>query len=649
MPAEDNQKNQRPPSSKLPLARGDYNYLLWLVIVFVISSYFFQSLSSNESIKTITYSEFLIQIEQGSIQRVEIQGQKLRGKSSNISSSNSNSSNANDKFDFKTTLPDFIDNALLDRLTANQIEVNIKADKPSVWAQVLASLLPWLLIIGFFIYSSRWLRNRMVRQGGQFGFTQSRARRFDAEKSGPGYDSVAGLESAKQELQEIIDYLKTPEKFRALGAKMPKGILMMGPPGTGKTLLARATAVEAGVPFYSISGSEFIEMYVGVGASRVRDMFKQARQEAPALIFIDEIDSVGRVRGTGMGGGNDEREQTLNQVLAEMDGFRPDEAVVVLAATNRPDVLDPALLRPGRFDRKIVLELPQKKARRDIFTVHTRATPLASGVDLDTLAAITVGFSGADIENLVNEAALHAARFNKQQLDKDDFNYARDRIVMGPERKDLINPAERQRIACHEAGHALAAFYAKHSDPLQRVSIIPRGQALGMTEQRPSEDRHNVEEDYLYDRLDILLGGRGAEKKLLGNISTGAADDLQQATNLARHMVMNWGMSEALGPIGYRSGAAHPFLGMELTEPQEFSEATAQLIDEEVRKLLSQAEEHITNLFEQRGKELQRLTQALLDKESLDHNEIKQVLSDPNTENKVLDIRDHLDTNSTPP
>jgi len=378
-------------------------------------------------------------------------------------------------------------------------------------------------------------------------------------------------------------------------------------------------------------------MYVGVGASRVRDMFKQARKEAPALIFIDEIDSVGRVRGTGMGGGNDEREQTLNQVLAEMDGFSADEAVVVLAATNRPDVLDPALLRPGRFDRKIILELPQKKARRDILRVHTRGTPLAEDVDLDNVVAATVGFSGADIENLVNEAALHAARLNKQQLDNSDFDYARDRVVMGAERKDLIVVGERQRIACHEAGHALAAFYAEHSDPVQRVTIIPRGRALGMTEQLPEEERHNLVDDYLRDRLTILLAGRGAEKQLFNNTSSGAADDLQQATKLARHMVMNWGMSDALGPVGYRAGEAHPFLGMELSEPKEYSEATAELIDQEVRKLLTQAETLVSELLGSHAEQLQQLIDALLKHESLDRQQLIKLLGDPSVDRAVCE------------
>ena len=625
-PDDNDQDNQKNPSEK-PFLFGRYEYLMWLLIMITTSLYFFSLNQNSQAIKTLNYTELLNQVEGGQITAVEIQGLQLRGRSRGATSG----------YDFKTTLPEFIDHQLLDILSANHVAVEIKSSQTPTWLQLLMGVLPWLLIIGFFVYSGRMMRNRIGGSSGPFSFTQSRARRFDKKESGPGYESVAGLESAKQELQEIIDYLKTPEKFRALGAKMPKGILMMGPPGTGKTLLARATAAEAGVPFYSISGSEFIEMYVGVGASRVRDMFKQARKEAPALIFIDEIDSVGRVRGTGMGGGNDEREQTLNQVLAEMDGFSADEAVVVLAATNRPDVLDPALLRPGRFDRKIILELPQKKARRDILRVHTRGTPLAEDVDLDNVVAATVGFSGADIENLVNEAALHAARLNKQQLDNSDFDYARDRVVMGAERKDLIVVGERQRIACHEAGHALAAFYAEHSDPVQRVTIIPRGRALGMTEQLPEEERHNLVDDYLRDRLTILLAGRGAEKQLFNNTSSGAADDLQQATKLARHMVMNWGMSDALGPVGYRAGEAHPFLGMELSEPKEYSEATAELIDQEVRRLLTQAETLVSELLGSHAEQLQQLIDALLKHESLDRQQLIKLLGDPSVDREVCE------------
>ncbi len=616
----DNSNNEEQDPSQKPSFPSQRDYWLWLAIFFTLLLYFSNNLQNDRRTDTISYSEFITRVEESQVLHVEIQGKELRGRSSST----------NQDFDFLTVLPDFIGQDLLDTLSTHNVSITVKPSSSPVWMQLVIGFLPWLFLIALFMYSGRLMQKRLGGGSGLLGFTKSRAQRFDTKQSGPGYDEVAGLESAKQELQEIIDYLKTPEKFLAIGAKIPKGMLMMGPPGTGKTLLARATAVEAGVPFFSISGSEFIEMYVGVGASRVRDMFEQARKEAPALIFIDEIDSVGRVRGTGMGGGNDEREQTLNQILAEMDGFQPEEAIVVLAATNRPDVLDPALLRPGRFDRKIILELPQKQARIEILKVHTRNTPLSEDVELDNIAAVTIGFSGADIENLVNEAALHAARLNKQRLDSDDFNYARDRVVMGAERKDLISKGERERIASHESGHAIIAFYAEHSDPLQRVSIIPRGRALGMTEQLPSEDRHNVVEDYLHDRLSILLGGRCAEKILFNTVSSGATDDLQQATQLARHMVMNWGMSSTLGPVGFRSGESHPFLGMELTEPREFSEATAKLIDEEVRQLLQQTEANVIKLLTQHRKDLETLTKALLDHESLDQQQITELLTNNN-------------------
>jgi len=410
---------------------------------------------------------------------------------------------------------------------------------------------------------------------------------------------------------------------------MPKGILLMGPPGTGKTLLAKAVAGQAAVPFFSISGSEFIEMFVGVGASRVRDMFAQARKEAPSIIFIDEIDSVGRVRGTGLGGGNDEREQTLNQILAEMDGFEPEEAVVVLAATNRPDVLDPALLRPGRFDRKLTLELPQLAAREMILKVHTRNVPLANPECLRDIAGRTVGMSGADLENLVNEAALKAARENRQQVSVADFEYARDRVILGSEREDVLSETEKKRIACHEAGHAVTAYYMKHSDPLRKVSIIPRGRALGVTEQMPEEDRHNVTEDYLQEKIAILLGGRLAEKLVFGDVSTGAADDLKWATQIARKMVSQWGMNEALGPVSFPQSEEHPFLGRDIAEIRNFSEDTLKRIDQEVVATIRQCELRASELLNRHRRDLDHLTEALQVHETLEDDDIRRLLGKP--------------------
>jgi cell division protease FtsH len=439
---------------------------------------------------------------------------------------------------------------------------------------------------------------------------------------------VAGLENAKKELQEIKEYLKDPSRFQTLGGELPRGLLLVGPPGVGKTLLAQATAGEADVPFYSISGSEFIEMFVGVGASRVRDMFKKAKKDAPAIIFIDEIDSIGRVRGTGLGGGHDEREQTLNQILAEMDGFAPQESVVVMAATNRPDVLDPALVRPGRFDRRITLDLPQKKARQKILETHTREVPLADDVDLENLAHRTPGLSGADLKNLVNEAALLAARKDKQKVEAEDFELARDKILLGLEREDVVKDEDKKMIACHEAGHALLAKLLPGSDPLQKVTIIPRGQSLGATEQIPEEERHNIKRSYLRNRLAIMLGGRVAEKIVFEDVSTGAADDLKKATELARRMVCQWGLSDKIGPVTFRLGETHPFLGRELTESRDISEHTARMIDEEIRNLVGKMEKMAEDVLTSNRDSLDALTEQLLEQETLSKEEVDNIIEE---------------------
>ncbi|MBR9909600.1 MAG: ATP-dependent zinc metalloprotease FtsH [Gammaproteobacteria bacterium] len=608
------------PDTTQPPAAKDPNSQHWLTIALLLFGfYYLMQVFVSKPAQVISYSEFLQQVNNAAIAEVVLKGNEIHGRY--------RKSDANANFDFRVIAPNFENARLLDILEANDVNIKVQADELPFWARMIAGFLPWLLILAFFFWTSRALQSRMgASGGGLMGFSSSRARRFEPTTSGPRYEDIAGLESAKQDFQEIIDYLKNPQKYRDMGAHMPKGILMMGAPGTGKTLLAKATANEAEVPFFSVSGSEFIEMFVGVGASRVRDMFNQARKVAPALIFIDEIDSVGRVRGTGLGGGNDEREQTLNQILAEMDGFDPEEAVVVLAATNRPDVLDPALMRPGRFDRKITLELPQRKARAEILQVHSRHTPLAEDVQLDQIAAVTPGFSGADLANLVNEAALNATRDNRTSIRQEDFLSARDKVIMGTPRTDLLNPSERKRIACHEAGHAITAYFSSHSDPVQKISIVPRGQALGMTEQLPEEDRHNLNEDYLLDRLSVLLGGRCAEKLVFGNVSTGAADDLKQATRLGYKMVGQWGMGKNIGPIGYSIAEEHPFLGRELAEPKEFSEQTAHLLDEEVRLLLREAEQQTIRLLSEHSQHLQSLLQALLEKETLQHDEIVALL-----------------------
>ena len=597
----------------------DGHTLMWIAWAFFVY-YIFIDLNQTKSI-LIPYSQFKQEIAEKKVESVTFKLDEIHGKYLGTDAGKTNS--------FKTIIPAIPDADLLPLLENNKITVVALSQADPKWLQVLLGVLPWLLIMAFFIYSSRMLQNRMGGgRGGLFSFSKSNARLFEGSDNQLGYDDVAGVEGAKQDLQEIIDFLKQPEKFRSVGAKMPRGILLMGPPGTGKTLLAKATAFEAKVPFFSISGSEFIEMYVGVGASRVRDMFKEARKRAPALIFIDEIDSVGRVRGTGLGGGNDEREQTLNQILAEMDGFSGHEAVVVLAATNRPDVLDPALLRPGRFDRKVMLELPQQTARVDILKVHSRKVPLSEDVDLTEVARMTVGFSGADLANLVNEAALFAARDNSTSVTRIHFNQAHDKVMMGSERKDLLNPTERKRTAVHESGHAILALKLPHADPLRQVSIIPRGMALGTTEQLPEEDRHNYAQAYVETRLAVMLGGRCAEKIILGDVSSGAANDLEQVTRLAKMMITQWGMSEVLGPVHFRTGAEHPFLGYELTQEKDFSEATAREIDEEVRRIVGLAELQAISALTTYKEQLEVLVAELLKTETLDKPAIDQLLGE---------------------
>jgi len=611
------EQKPQPPTPGTKPHPFDGHALMWLVWAFLLY-YLFTDLNQTKPI-LIPYSQFKQEVTLKKVDSVTFKLDEILGKY--------HGDTADDPAAFRTIIPAIADNNLLPLLEDNNVTLIALSQAEPKWLQVLIGVIPWLLIMAFLIYSSRMMQQRMGGgSGGLFGFSKSNAKLFEGTENTVSYDDVAGVEGAKQDLQEIIDFLKQPEKFRSLGAKMPRGILLMGPPGTGKTLLARATAFEANVPFFSISGSEFIEMYVGVGASRVRDMFKEARKRAPALIFIDEIDSVGRTRGTGLGGGNDEREQTLNQVLAEMDGFLGDEAVVVLAATNRPDVLDPALLRPGRFDRKVMLELPQQGARLDILIVHSRQVPLSSDVDLTEVARMTVGFSGADLANLINESALLAARESMTEVNREHFNKAHDKVMMGSERKDLLNPTERKRTAVHESGHAILALKLPDTDPLRQVSIIPRGMALGTTEQLPEEDRHNYAQPYVETRLAGMLGGRCAEKLILGDVSSGAANDLEQATRLAKMMVTQWGMSDVVGPVHFHTGTEHPFLGYELTQEKDFSEATAREIDEEVRRIINEAEQRAITTLTTYQNQLGRLVTELLEKETLDKSAIDQLL-----------------------
>jgi cell division protease FtsH len=484
-----------------------------------------------------------------------------------------------------------------------------------------------------FLILMRRARDQFMGGGILNAFNKSPAKRYDESGQHVTFDDVAGLENVKTDLEEIVQFLKNPERFQRLGGRVPKGVLLMGPPGTGKTLLAKAVAGEAGVPFYSINGSEFIQMFVGVGASRVRDMFRTAKENSPCILFVDEIDAVGRVRGAGLGGGHDEREQTLNQILSEMDGFSPTESVIVLAATNRPDVLDPALLRPGRFDRHVTVDRPSMKGREAIFKVHVREVPLDDDVDIERLARGTVGLTGADIRNLVNEAALWATREGKDKVAMSDFEYARDKVLMGPKREELLVGREKTMTAYHEIGHALLAWLLPAADSVNKVTIIPRGRALGVTQLLPEEDRMHISERQLHAQLTLALGGRAAEKLVFDEYSAGAENDLKQATSLARRMVTHWGMSERLGPVAYRTSEEHPFLGREIHEQREFSEQTAHMIDEEVAKILHAAADRAQKLLTENRDKLDLLSKELEKQEMLDDAEIERLIGPPASRN----------------
>lgn len=604
--------------------QGRWNYIAFLAFLWLIFALLFTQQRGNKALE-LPYSDFKSYVTQGKVEEVTMQGPRIIGTLKEGVQSGTGE-NAPTSKQFTTILPSVGDPALLPALEAQQVKLHTEREKTSWLGALLITLLPWVLIIGLFLYGQRKMNQGIAGGGGLFGFGKSRAKRYEKTQSEVTFADVAGLNNAKKELQEIIAYLKEPSRFRNLGGELPKGILLVGPPGIGKTLLARASAGEAQVPFYSTSGSEFIEMFVGVGASRVRDMFRSAKQEAPAIIFIDEIDSIGRARGTGLGGGHDEREQTLNQILSEMDGFAPHEAVVVMAATNRPDVLDPALTRPGRFDRQVTLDLPQKQARLAILRLHTRKIPLADDVDLENIASRTVGFSGADLKNLVNEAALLAGRSHKEQVHAQDIEQARDKILLGIERDEPISEEEKRLVAYHEAGHALVARLLPDTDPVQKISIIPRGRALGATEQVPEEDRHNIRRGYLLSRIAVMLGGRAAEKLIFQEVSTGAGDDLKRATQLARRMVCQWGMSEKLGAVTFRQGEEHVFLGREIAEPRDFSEHTARLIDEEIQHIMSSMEQRADHVLAQHRDMLEALAEALLEQETLEAADVDRLL-----------------------
>ncbi len=610
------------PAGRMALAFG------LAFLVFYLVNLFFAPAEIPRS--DITYTEFMSQLEavnvkSVSIEKLVVQGEFVR----EITVPQPSQKELNHVMHFRTYLPAFQGEGLIQKLQEKHVAVTIKPEeKPSLAGQFLAVVLPWVLIIGVWIFFMRRSQQAQGGAGGLANFGASKAKLFDSAKPKVTFSDVAGMENVKTELRETIEYLKDASKFRKLGAKVPKGVLLIGPPGTGKTLLARATAGEAGVAFYSISAAEFIEMFVGVGASRVRDMFKKARSSQPSIIFIDEIDAVGCTRGAGLGGGHDEREQTLNQLLSEMDGFDPHEEVIIIAATNRPDVLDPALLRPGRFDRRIVIDRPGWKERKLILEVHVRDKILSDNVDLEVLAKGTPGMTGADLENLANEAALIAVRKNKTMVEMSDFEEARDITLMGSVREETISEIEKKITAYHEAGHALVAHSLPNTDPIHKISIIPRGMAMGVTQLLPDEDRHYYPGEYLMNRLCVALGGRVAEKLIFKDTSSGAQNDIKEATLLAEKMVAQWGMSAKIGPINLGRGEEHPFLGRELAQPKRYSEEMAWQIDQEIQKLMIEAESRATEIVGRNRAALVSLAENLIKEETLDRETVERIIAE---------------------
>ncbi|MCA0302622.1 MAG: ATP-dependent zinc metalloprotease FtsH [Proteobacteria bacterium] len=597
------------------------NAALWIVIVLLLALLYsvFQGGATRSTGNAVSYSDFFRAVEQRQVQDVRIQGNTITGTFREP---------RNGVQKFSTYVPSTpVDEQLMPLLMKNVDRVDTgPADEGVNLGSIFVSWLPVLVLVGVYIF---FLRQMQSGTGRAMGFGKSRARLLTEKHGRVTFEDVAGIDEAKAELEEIVDFLKDPQKFQRLGGKIPKGCLLVGPPGTGKTLLARAIAGEANVPFFTISGSDFVEMFVGVGASRVRDMFEQAKKNAPCIVFIDEIDAVGRHRGAGLGGGNDEREQTLNQLLVEMDGFESNEGVILIAATNRPDVLDPALLRPGRFDRQVVVPNPDVSGREKILKVHMRKVPLAPDVDPRVLARGTPGFSGADLANLVNEAALRAARVGKRLVTMADFEYAKDKVLMGTERRSMAMTDEEKKLtAYHEAGHALVAMHVPKSDPLHKVTIIPRGRALGVTMQLPERDHLSHTKQFLESRLAIMFGGRIAEEIIFGpeNVTTGAASDIQVATQTARGMITAYGMSEKLGRVRYQANEQEVFLGHAVTQTQNVSEATAQLIDQEVRRLIEEAEGKARHILTEHLDDLHMISKALLEYETLSNDEIGQIL-----------------------
>jgi cell division protease FtsH len=588
------------------------NVAIWLVIALVLMTVFNQFSTRQAAQKAMEYSQFIEEIKQGRIAKVTIEGRVLKGVKTTGER-------------FTTYSPS--DPWLVSDLLKNGVIIEAKPEEePSLLMNIFVSWFPMLLLIGVWIFFMRQMQGG--GRGGAFSFGKSRARMLDESNNTITFADVAGCEEAKEEVAELVEFLRDPSKFQKLGGRIPRGVLMVGNPGTGKTLLAKAIAGEAKVPFFSISGSDFVEMFVGVGAARVRDMFEQAKKHAPCIVFIDEIDAVGRQRGAGLGGGNDEREQTLNQLLVEMDGFETNSGVIVIAATNRPDVLDPALLRPGRFDRQVVVPLPDIRGREQILQVHMRKVPMAPDVKSDIIARGTPGFSGADLANLVNEAALFAARGNKRLVDMDDFERAKDKVIMGAERRSLVMPEhERKNTAYHEAGHTVVAKLMPRTDPVHKVTIIPRGRALGVTMQLPEQDRYSMDREMLLQNIAVLFGGRIAEEIFMGQMTTGASNDFERATDIARNMVTRWGMSDELGPMIYGENEGEVFLGRSVTVHKNVSEITMQKVDAEIRGIVDRQYALARKVIEDNRGKVETMAKALLEWETLDSDQINDIMA----------------------
>jgi cell division protease FtsH len=685
MPAPEQNQRQSDSNGRRPVPRGPeqrQNLLFWwLIFAALLAWNLFAWWPSQSDIVNIPYSTFRAQVRADNVSKVHIVGDDITGEfvkpllwpgprqkagsptaapppgsvsrppSAELRNHSRGTGNAAGSSDeatrsveltpvrypkFRTIFPSAVgDPNLMALLEAHHVVVDVSSSPANSWlVSILVNWMPMLLLIGFFW----WMAGKTSRaQSGMFGFGRMRARRYSSEQPGVTFADVAGADEAKAELREEVDFLTNPGKYHELGARIPKGVLLVGPPGTGKTLMARAVAGEAGVPFFSINASEFVEMFVGVGASRVRDLFRQAKEAAPAILFIDELDAVGRRRGAGVGTVNDEREQTLNQLLGELDGFDPRREVIILAATNRPDVLDPALLRPGRFDRQVVIGLPDRKGREEILRIHARPMRLADDVNFLTLAAMTIGLSGADLANLCNEAALAAARHGGRAVTMADFDEAHDKIRLGAAHPQLIDPKERRLVAYHEGGHAIVAWFNADADPVQKVTIVPHGQALGVTEQVPGEERHNLSRSYLHARLEVMLGGRTAEEIVFGDVTTGAENDLLEATRLARRMVARWGMGK-LGLVAFRTDEQQPFLGYELAQKPDYSEATAAEIDLDVRGLLEHCHEQVRRRLTESRHYLDRLVELLLEEETVGLEKLDELLGprpQPQGENQI--------------